>query len=167
MNSILLIFLLHQGSMLSSLKRHQSKIKSIYLYWYFISGRKRYQRLKNYDKNIESSYLNYWYVNNLYGWAISQNFLEVDAQYPKELHKRPNDLRFLSKKMKHLLLIKSFISTEKMYRVINLNQKAWLKSFIDINTQLRKNTRNDFKKDFIKFMNNVVFRKKHMECEKT
>ena len=94
-------------------------------------------------------------------------FLEVDAQYPKELHKRPNDLRFLSKKMKHLLLIKSFISTEKMYRVINLNQKAWLKSFIDINTQLRKNTRNDIKKDFIKFMNNVVFRKKHMECEKT
>ena len=94
-------------------------------------------------------------------------FLEVDAQYPKELHKRLNDLRFLSKKMKHLLLIKSFISTEKMYRVINLNQKAWLKSFIDINTQLRKNTRNDFKKDFIKFMNNVVFRKKHMECEKT
>ena len=69
--------------------------------------------------------------------------------------------------MKHLLLIKSFISTEKMYRVINLNQKAWLKSFIDINTQLRKNTRNDFKKDFIKFMNNAVFRKKHMECEKT
>ena len=54
-----------------------------------------------------------------------------------------------------------------MYRVINLNQKTWLKSFIDINTQLRKNTRNDFKKDFIKFMNNVVFRKKHMECEKT
>ena len=74
---------------------------------------------------------------------------------------------FYLKKMKHLLLIKSFISTEKMYRVINLNQKAWLKSFIDINTQLRKNTRNDFKKDFIKFMNNEVFRKKHMECEKT
>ena len=28
-------------------------------------------------------------------------FLEVDAQYPKELLKRPNDLRFLSKKMQH------------------------------------------------------------------
>ena len=29
--------------------------------------------MKGYDKNNESSYLNCWGVNNLYGWAISQN----------------------------------------------------------------------------------------------
>ena len=87
--------------------------------------------MKNYDKNKESSYLKYWDVNNLYGWAMSQKlpvndfkwvkdlsksdepflksynekrkegyFLEVDIQYPKNLHNVQNDLPFLPERMK-------------------------------------------------------------------
>ena len=28
--------------------------------------------MKGYDKNKEWSYLKYWHINNLYGWAIQQ-----------------------------------------------------------------------------------------------
>ena len=46
-----------------------------------------------------------------------------------------------------------------MYRVIQFNQKAWLKPYIDIKTELRKEAKNDFKNDFFKIINNAVFGK--------
>ena len=81
--------------------------------------------MKSYNKNITSSYLQYLDANNLYGWAMSKELpiggfkwvnpkkyteewiknydedskygmvLEVDIEYPKELHKSHRDLPFL------------------------------------------------------------------------
>ena len=40
--------------------------------------------MKNYDKNTESSYLEYLDANNLYGWAMSQKLHVDDFKWKKK-----------------------------------------------------------------------------------
>ena len=108
--------------------------------------------------------------------------LEVDVDYPSKLHRLHSDMPFLPERMKidktqnlvcnlrdkkkyvvHISILKQALNhglkLKKVHGVIEFNQEAWLKKYIDMNTELRKKASNDFEKDFFKLMNNAVFGK--------
>ena len=108
--------------------------------------------------------------------------LEVDVKYPKRLYELHSELPFLSERIKvnkckklvcnlfnkkkyvvHINALKQALKhglkLKKIHRVIEFNQKAWLKLYIDMNTELRKAAKIDFEKDLFKLMNNSVFGK--------
>ena len=62
-------------------------------------------------------------------------------------------IRVLDQALKHGLVL------EKIHPAIEFNQSDWMKGYIDFNTQLRTQAKNDFEKDFYKLMDNSVFGK--------
>ena len=100
--------------------------------------------IKNYNENNDKGYI-----------------LEVDVRYPKRLHELHSDLPFLSERIKidkcnklvynpfnkkkyvaHINSLKQALNhgfkLKKIQRIIEFNQEAWLKPYIDMNTELRK-----------------------------
>ena len=110
--------------------------------------------------------------------------LEVDLEYPDELHELHNDYplaceryqpkgdncyklcgTFHDKKdyivhIKNLqLYLKLGLRLKRINRAVRFSQSSWLKEWIDLNTNFRKVAKNDFEKDYFKLMNNAVFGK--------
>ncbi|XP_076278023.1 uncharacterized protein LOC143207955 [Lasioglossum baleicum] len=156
--------------------------------------------LSTHDSSKPSTYLMYFDVNNLYGWAMSQplphrdfrwvedidNFniesipidspvgyiLEVDLEYPREIHDAHADLPFCpshdaatSSSQRKLLAtlrnkeryvihyrylqqsLKHNLKLKKIHRILEFQQSRWLHEYIDLNTKLRTNATNDFSKN--------------------
>lgn len=171
---------------------------------------KRYAKANNpymgerFDENEEKKYLQYLDANNLYGWGMSKKlpthgfkwmideelrdwreyscFLEVDLEYPRELHDLHNDYSLAPESVKingveklipnlndktnyvihhenHKLYLDLGLKLKKIHRGIKFEESDWMKVYIDLNTELRARSSNDFEKDFFKLMNNSVFSK--------
>ena len=151
-----------------------------------------------------STYIMYLDANNLYGWAMSKPLpthgfewmkvdeletweklpciLEVDLEYPKNLHDLHNDYPLapeqivvnkvsklipnLGNKKKYVLhyenlkqYLKLGLKLTHIHRGIKFKESPWLEKYISLNTKLRTEAKNDFEKDFFKLMNNSVFGK--------
>ena len=103
------------------------------------------------------------------------HILEVDVKYPKKFYHLHSYLPFLPRrtkidkckklvcdlhnKKKYVVHIKSSkqalnrgLKLKKVHRIIEFNQKAWFKPYIDMNAELRKLAKDDFEKDLFKLM---------------
>ena len=107
------------------------------------------------------------YDNGDVGYALN-----VDVDYPKTLHKIHNEFPFLPEKMIlgkveklvcslydkenypiHIIKLKQAMENglvlKKIHRAISFKQSAWLKKYIDFNTRMRKEAKNDFEKELL------------------
>ena len=130
-----------------------------------------YTRSNNHDRYTSEFIKNYNENSNL------RYLFELDIEYPQHLHEIHSHLPFLSEKKEKLLAtlndkencvvhicalkpaLTRRLTLKKIHRVIKFRQEGWLKPYIDKNTKLRKEAKNEFEKNFFKLMNNAVFGK--------
>ena len=164
----------------------------------------KYMPKGEYDPGKPTTYIPYLDANNLYGWAMSKKipthgfrwmtpwqlvnwmhhtcFVEVDLEYPLDLHDLHNDyplapdhlqmgvveklipnLQRKENYVVHYEALKTYVKyglkVTKIHRGIVFHDSPWMKPYIDFNTKLRMQSKNEFEKNFFKLMNNSVFGK--------
>ena len=116
-------------------------------------------------------------------WEKIPCILEVDLEYPENLHDLHNDYPFcperveckngvkklipnLRNKTKYVIhyrnliqCLKAGLKLTKIHKGIKFVESDWMKPYIEMNTNLRAMAKNNFEKDFFKLMNNSVFGK--------
>ena len=116
-------------------------------------------------------------------WEKTPCILEVDLEYPEELHDHHNDYPLAPERIEckngvkklipnlwdknnyvvHYKTLMQYLSLgmklKKIHRGIKFIESGFLKPYIDKNTNLRIQAKNNFEKDFFKLMNNSVFGK--------
>ena len=116
-------------------------------------------------------------------WEKTPCILEVDLEYPENLHDLHNDYPLcpervkckngveklipnLRNKTKYPIHYKNLIQClklgmklKKIHKGIKFIESDWMRPYIEMNTNLRAKAKNNFEKDFFKLMNDSVFGK--------
>ncbi|XP_070522390.1 uncharacterized protein [Cardiocondyla obscurior] len=108
----------------------------------YAGANNRYMQ-SGYDSSKPSSYIVYYDVNNLYGWAMCRPLPYADFEWVDDEVLANLDVDAITADSPTGYILKS----------------AWLRDYIELNTRHRTRATNDFEKNLFKLMNNAVFGK--------
>ena len=106
--------------------------------------------IKNIPENVFPNYQNY--LND----KLNIKYTEKDKKLILDLLPKKN-YKIYYKNLEYYM--KLGVKITKIHKTLAFDEKSFLKDYIDLNTNLRKHSKNDLEKDLFKLMNNAIFGK--------